>query len=203
MNAANFTTFSTGIGTTGFVRSNKFIHDHPKEYYRAQGMGMMDQLPVNKANPKEDKPAYVTDVKFAMSAGIIFGTMIPKAGEMDSTDPQYKHKMYHICHPTRRFLEECIQSWDEYQTKWKDEGWNHDYIPYPYTYEMIDEYFQDYSGHVGFPCSIEGPGENAPLAVVNADEIVKLPDWATDASSVNGVQQQVKEGSEQYWCSQS
>merc|ERR1712217_582671 len=71
MNAANFTTFSTGIGTTGFVRSMKYLHDFPKEFYKMQGMGIIDQLPVNKANPKEDKPAYVVDVKVAMSAGII------------------------------------------------------------------------------------------------------------------------------------
>merc|ERR1719293_469231 len=48
MNAANFTTFSTAIGTTGFVRQNKFLHDHPKEYYKIQGMGLIEQLPTHK-----------------------------------------------------------------------------------------------------------------------------------------------------------
>merc|ERR1719362_2255585 len=38
MNAANFTTFSTGIGTTDFVITNKFLHDFPREFYRMQGM---------------------------------------------------------------------------------------------------------------------------------------------------------------------
>merc|ERR1712094_81664 len=34
MNAANFTTFSTGIGTTDFCLVNKYLYDYPQEYYR-------------------------------------------------------------------------------------------------------------------------------------------------------------------------
>merc|ERR1712151_690951 len=32
MNAANFATFSTGIGTKGFVTCFKYLHDYPKEF---------------------------------------------------------------------------------------------------------------------------------------------------------------------------
>jgi hypothetical protein len=203
MNAANFTTFSTGIGTTGFVRQNKFMHDHPKEYYRAQGMGLLEQLPSHKADPKEDKPAYVTDVKFAMSGGIILSSMIPKGDELGGTDPAYKYRMYHVCHPIDKFLEECKASWDTYQETWKKEGWTHPYIPYPYNREMVAEYFEDYSQHHGFPCSIEGPDMDEPLPTISTDAIAQLPDWATDQASVSNIEQQYGQGAADYWMSQS
>jgi hypothetical protein len=203
MNAANFTTFSTGIGTTGFVRSHKFLHDHPKEYYRMAGMGFIEQLPTHKAEPKEDKPAYVSDVKYAMSSGIIMGGMSPKGEELGGTDNAYKYKMYHVCHPTDRFLAECIESWDMYQKKWKEEGWDHDYIPYPYNKDMIQDYFNEYSTHVGFHCSIDGPDMNMPDPKIATDEICKMPDWATDQGAVENVNRMYMETNAAYWGNES
>eukprot|EP00913_Durusdinium_trenchii_P029265 g27432.t1 len=82
MNAANFTTFSTGIGSHGFVLSQKYLHDYPSEFYRMQGMGLMKQLPKNTADKELDKPAYVFDVKYSMSASIIAETMNPRLGQL-------------------------------------------------------------------------------------------------------------------------
>merc|ERR1719436_941098 len=147
MNAANFTTFSTGIGTTGFVRTHKYLHDYPKEYYRMQGQGFLEQLPTNKAKDKEDKPAYVVDVKFSMSAGIITESMCPKISELNAADGDYKYRMYHGAHGLDRFLHECIKSWDEYQAKWKEEGFEFDYVPYPYNREIMEGYFAESSQH--------------------------------------------------------
>jgi len=200
MNAANFTTFSTGIGTTGFVRMYKYFHDFPKEFYRLQGMGLMDQLPVNKANPKEDKPAYVTDVKMAMSASIIIESMCPKIGTLGASDPDYKYRMYHNCHPLQKTLDECTASWDAYQAEWKKNGSTHDYVPYPYTKEMMEGYFQEYSAHVGFPVSPYGPpeGSQAPELPGHTD-LSAIPAWATDASAVGQAEMQAQGGNLSWW----
>ncbi|CAE6926971.1 unnamed protein product [Symbiodinium sp. KB8] len=66
MNAANFTTFSTGIGSHGWILGQKYLQDHPTEYYRMQGQGLLKQLPTNKADKDLDKPAYVYDVSLAV-----------------------------------------------------------------------------------------------------------------------------------------
>merc|ERR1719476_655560 len=44
MNAANFTTFSTGIGTTGFVRTTMYMFDYPREWYKIEQQAW-EQLP--------------------------------------------------------------------------------------------------------------------------------------------------------------
>jgi len=158
MNAANFTTFSTGIGTTDFVTTYKFLHDYPKEMYKLQGMGLMQALPRHKEEPKLEKPAYVTDVKFAMSGGIILESMCPKISALKTGFAEYKYQMYHCSHGTDRLLEVCIREWDKYQRDWKEQGFDHEYVPYPYTREMIEGYFQEWSSKMGWPISINGPG---------------------------------------------
>merc|ERR1719277_1975516 len=137
MNASNFATFSTGIGTTGFVRTHKYLHDHPKVFYRMQS-ALLSQLPKNEAREKEDKPAYVTDVKFTMSSSIILESMCPKISELNAADAGYKYRMYHAAHGLDRFLDEALESWNEYQECWANQGGTtHEYIPYPYTRQII------------------------------------------------------------------
>eukprot|EP00930_Biecheleria_cincta_P037515 TRINITY_DN25760_c0_g2_i1.p1 TRINITY_DN25760_c0_g2~~TRINITY_DN25760_c0_g2_i1.p1 ORF type:complete len:753 (+),score=161.58 TRINITY_DN25760_c0_g2_i1:32-2290(+) len=192
MNAANFTTFSTGIGTTGFVRGMKYLQDNPKEFYRVRDMGVLKQLPTNKADENLDKPAYVFDVKYTMSASIILESMVPKMGELSVIDPEYKHRMYHTSHPIDYFLEECIKDWDKYQTLFKEQGCDHEYVPYPYTKEMISKYFEEYSQLTGVQISIEGPAKDAPeIKVPKPVDMGDLPVWANDENNLNGFNQQV------------
>jgi len=126
MNAANFTTFSTGIGTTDFVTSNKYLHDFPKEWYRLEGMGILKTLPRHKEEPDLQKPAYLTDVKFAMTGSIIVDGMIPAMGALKSSFSRYKYTMYHKTHNVDRTLEVAIGEWDAYQKEWKARGIEHD-----------------------------------------------------------------------------
>jgi hypothetical protein len=151
MNAANFTTFSTGIGTTDFVITYKFLHDYPKEFYRIQGLGLMQALPRHKEEPAIEKPAYVTDVKFSMTGGIVLESMCPKITGLKMGFSEYKYRMYHHAHGVDRTLEVCTKEWDAYQEKWKAMGWDHPYVPYPYTKEMVNQWFKDYSANPNFP----------------------------------------------------
>jgi len=189
MNAANFTTFSTGIGSTGFVRNMKYLHDHPKQFYRLQEMGLMKQLPTNKADEKLDKPAYVFDVKYAMSAGIIMESLCPKLSELSVADPEYKYRMYHAAHPTEKYLEECIADWDNYQKMFKEQGCNREYVPYPYTMEMIEGYCQDYTRITGVKVEASGPAKDLPeLKVPEIGGVGELPAWAGDENNLEAME---------------
>lgn len=157
MNAANFTTFSTGIGTYGGCYTNKWLHDYPQEYSNMVGQGLMQSLPRQKADEKLERPAYVTDVKFQMAAGIIVGSLCPKLAERGFLEGEYKHEMYHRAHPTKKFFELCIEDWDKYQKVFKERGFTHEYVPYPYTIDMVTDYFADYNKAVGLNCGVDGP----------------------------------------------
>jgi len=201
MNAANFTTFSTGIGTYGSVNANKYLHDFPKEYGRMCGLGLMGQLPKQKADEKLERPAYVTDVKFQMAAGIIISSMCPKLQEKDAVCGPYKHELYHRAHPTKKFLEVCRQDWDQYQETWKAAGWQHEYVPYPYTYDMVAQYFESYVGATGVQCGPEGPAvlrqerDAGESGGVGADE-------GTDEATRAGVAQLVDSQHKMWWAAE-
>mmetsp|Transcript_46684 Transcript_46684/g.108804 ORF Transcript_46684/g.108804 Transcript_46684/m.108804 type:complete len:1020 (+) Transcript_46684:97-3156(+) len=158
MNAANFTTFSLGIGVQGNVRLMCYVYDYPHEVRRAVEQGVMDLLPRNKERLTEDKPAYVTDVKFDQSAGMLFGSFFPEVGVMSQDVDIYKHAMYHTYHETDSFLQECIADWDKYQKHFKEVlGIERPYVKYPYTKEMIDGYFEEYSNLIGWKIKSSGP----------------------------------------------
>jgi len=158
MNAANFTTFSTGIGTTDFTITYKYLYDYPKEWYRCEANSILKQLPKHKEEPEIDKPACVVDVKFAMVAGVVLDGMLPKLQPSKAWFSDYKHEMYHKSHNTERALEVALHEWDKYQKNWKDRGIKHDYVPYPYTKEIVATWFEDYTDLLKVPISVDGPG---------------------------------------------
>lgn len=170
MNAANFTTFSTGIGSYSTIINYKYMHDFPKEYDRMASMGLLQQLPRQKADEKLDRPAYLVDVKFQMAAGVIFDAMNPKLSERHAALPNYKYELYHRAYPLDKFLQTCRDDWDQYQEAWKKQGCEHEYVPYPYTREMVEEYVKDYNQVWGMNCSADGPesirrGNSTSLAI--------------------------------------
>jgi len=171
MNAANFTTFSTGIGTHGFVAENKYFHDYPMEMYKLINQGLLHTLPRHQAEQKYDKPAYVTDVKFAMTSGIIISGMNPRINLLHAADSMYKYKMYHGAHGIDRLLKTVTDEWFDYQKEWTANGYDlkasplykeewGDKVPYPYTREMMATWFADYSTSLGWDVRPEGPAEN-------------------------------------------
>lgn len=157
MNAANFTTFSTGIGTTDFALTHKYLHDFPKEWYKVEGMGVLKTLPRHKEEPELEKPAYVTDVKYSMTGGIILSGMLPNLGTLTTGFSRYKHIMYHKSHGTDRVLEVANREWDDYQAEWKSRGIEHDYVPYPYTKQIVGKWFEEWSALMKWEVSVDGP----------------------------------------------
>jgi len=171
----------------------KYLYDFPKEFYKIQGMGFMQQLPVHKAIEKEEKPAYVYDVKYAMSAGMLLSTMVPKCAESGMFDGEYKYRMYHVTNPTDYTLEECTKAWNDYQDVWHKEGFDHPYIPYPYTREMMEGYFKEYGEWTGVPISADGPAATDVhysadgLSSSAQTNLGKAPQWVNEPGALDGV----------------
>jgi len=161
MNASNFTTFSTGIGTTDFVLTYKHLYDYPKEFYRAEQMELMKRLPRHKEEPEIDKPAYICDVKYAMASGMIVESMVPTIQTYKVSMSRYKYTMYHKSHSTDRALEVATQEWNDYQETWKSRGIKHEFVPYPYTKEMMAKYCREWSALMKIEIHPEGPSAKA------------------------------------------
>mmetsp|Transcript_73236 Transcript_73236/g.160290 ORF Transcript_73236/g.160290 Transcript_73236/m.160290 type:complete len:729 (-) Transcript_73236:6-2192(-) len=202
MNAANFTTFSTGISTKGFVNTYKYLYEHPHEYYKMEKDGLLHALPCNAANEKEDKPAYVTDVKFAMSSGIIMDGLCPRLAILNDCDPVYKYRMYHACHPLDYFLDTAMKEWDHYQELWKTQnGLDAPYQKYPYTREMIEEYFQEYSRNVaGWEVRADGKMDHWPEIGGQANKAFgSVPQWAKDDNAFAEAQKAMESDHIKWW----
>mmetsp|Transcript_2933 Transcript_2933/g.6779 ORF Transcript_2933/g.6779 Transcript_2933/m.6779 type:complete len:716 (+) Transcript_2933:88-2235(+) len=152
MHAANFTTFSAGIGSYAEGIRNKYLLDHPQEYTRAVNEGMLDLLPRSKAT--DAKPAHQFDSKYMTSCSMIVEGSFPKMSFLMADMSDYMSKMYHVVNPLDKFYEECTQGWDQYQEDWWKMGFKHEYVPYPYTKEDIHGWFEEYSRTVG-PITVE------------------------------------------------
>uniref|UniRef100_A0A7S1LJQ3 FAD/NAD(P)-binding domain-containing protein n=1 Tax=Alexandrium catenella TaxID=2925 RepID=A0A7S1LJQ3_ALECA len=206
MNAANFATFSQLMGI-GSIRVYKYLHEYPKEFYRVQG-SLLQQLPVNKANEKEDKPCHVTDAKFAQSSAMILEGMIPNLSKLGENDSEYKQRLYHTTHPVDKFLAEAQESWDAYQKKWKSEGFDHEHIPYPYTKEVVLGMFQTYSEYLQFPVSADGPQSVSYAEDGSTKEegsaLGQPPTWVKDQGAIDQVMGMVlgQDGPHQDWWKQ-
>merc|ERR1712224_965385 len=114
-------------------------------------------------------------------------------------DNEYKYKLYHQSHSTNALLEEAKEAWDNYQKEWKEMGFVHDYVPYPYNRQMIEGYFAEYSEAVGFPAFADGPGDGEfPKCPQN--KFGDDPTWLGDDGAFGGVYQAVEGG--KYWWSE-
>jgi len=200
MHAANFTTFSGGIGYKDFAAIYKHLLDFPKIFSKASDQGLLEALPVHKSIPEEEKPAYAININHAMSSGMILGGMCPETVPLNSADEEYKHRMYHVSHPTRYFMEQCIADWDCYQAEWKRQGSTQEYIPYPYTYEMLEKYVALYNKATGQSISAYGPPKDqAPVLLPTLGALGGLPAWAASDAALVGAEVQVNNEHKHWW----
>mmetsp|Transcript_83332 Transcript_83332/g.236415 ORF Transcript_83332/g.236415 Transcript_83332/m.236415 type:complete len:163 (+) Transcript_83332:147-635(+) len=109
-------------------------------------------LPRNKAG--QDKPAHQFDVKYAMSCGMIIEATCPGISVKTGDNGVYIWKLYNAVNPFEKFFDECEKGWDQYQADWRKQGFKYDYVPYPYTREIIKGWFAEYQQNVG-PISVD------------------------------------------------
>jgi len=143
LNAANFSTFSAGIGIYSNLVTLKHVIDHPYEYKQLVRAEIPLLLPRHKRT--EDMPAYLIDVKHAMASGILVEATLPRVQRKTEAIGEYKHMLTHKVCPLGTFLEVCEAEWDAYQERWREEGFEHEYIPYPYTRDRVQEFTDSFS----------------------------------------------------------
>uniref|UniRef100_A0A7S2F002 Uncharacterized protein n=1 Tax=Alexandrium andersonii TaxID=327968 RepID=A0A7S2F002_9DINO len=175
MHAANFSSFSTGIGSYVSSLRDKHLMDFPQEYYKLQGMGVLDMLPRHKAIPEEDRPAHQYDAKYATSASMVLDGSLPRVMQKMAGMDVYFHKVMWVVNPFEKYYAECKASWDQYQMDWWKQGFKHDYVPYPYKRDYITAWFERYRANTG---PTEGkPGEKYTLYADGRELEKYVPSW--------------------------
>merc|ERR1711941_257431 len=82
----------------------------------------------------------------------------PKVGLKMAGLDDYMGKLYDAVNPLDRFYEECTHGWDQYQEDWWKMGFDHEYVPYPITKEIIYGWFEEYGRTVG-PISVQAKNQ--------------------------------------------
>uniref|UniRef100_A0A7S0ATV8 FAD/NAD(P)-binding domain-containing protein n=1 Tax=Pyrodinium bahamense TaxID=73915 RepID=A0A7S0ATV8_9DINO len=149
MHAANFTTFSTGIGSYTQSVKDKFALDYPGDIEAMIAGGIADMLPTNKADLNRDRPAHQYDAKYQMTVAMVVEGSCPRMSATCAGVEDYMHQLYLAVNPLDRFYEECKQSWDQYQEDWWKMGFEHEYVPYPTSKESVLSWFDEYRRTVG------------------------------------------------------
>mmetsp|Transcript_47415 Transcript_47415/g.113754 ORF Transcript_47415/g.113754 Transcript_47415/m.113754 type:complete len:474 (+) Transcript_47415:1-1422(+) len=149
MHAANFSSFSTGVGSYVASLRDKHLVNFPQEFYRLQATGVLDMLPRNKAILEEDRPAHQYDAKYATSAAMVVDGSLPRVQMKMAGMDTYFHKMMWNINPFDKYYAECKASWDQYQMDWWKMGFKHDYVPYPYKKDYVIGWFERYRNTVG------------------------------------------------------
>mmetsp|Transcript_158824 Transcript_158824/g.385778 ORF Transcript_158824/g.385778 Transcript_158824/m.385778 type:complete len:698 (-) Transcript_158824:118-2211(-) len=154
MHAANFSTFSAGIASYTTAMKDKFSLDYPSDIEYLLSSGVKEMLPTNKADLQLDRPAHQYDSKHAMTSAMVVEGSCPKMSATCIGVDEYFHKVTWACHPLDKYFDECKASWDQYQEQWQKDGFEHEYLPYPYTKDMVQDWFDEYRRRVG-PTTVE------------------------------------------------
>jgi len=179
MHAANFSSFSTGVGSYVASIRDKHMVDFPQEYYKLQGMGVFDMLPRHKAIPEEDRPAHQYDAKYATSVAMVLDGSLPRVQAKMAGMDVYFHKMMWAVNPFDKYYAEVKASWDQYQMDWWKQGFKHDYVPYPYKRDYVTAWFERYRAQTG---PTEGsPDQTYTPRTPPGRELEKyIPSWERD-----------------------
>merc|ERR1712232_277205 len=95
-------------------------------------------MPRKKPDKETGKPAYQFDARSGGSIGMFLG-MIPGFGEwQNNLGPLNRVKTYEK-HPAAKFQEENETEWMNYCKKFKEQGDNRPFPPYPYSLTYMEE----------------------------------------------------------------
>eukprot|EP00434_Breviolum_minutum_P007823 symbB.v1.2.006901.t1/scaffold418.1/size208590/5 len=144
----------------------------------------------------------------ALKAATAAGAKL-KAAETVDKKPHWRERQVSLSsladgslrHPVDFYLEQCIADWDNYQKMFKEQGCDREYVPYPYTREMIEGYFKEYNALTGISVTAEGPPKDAPELKDCLENVLgALPAWAEDRRNLEGMEHNLRK--DKGWWSQ-
>mmetsp|Transcript_82768 Transcript_82768/g.233080 ORF Transcript_82768/g.233080 Transcript_82768/m.233080 type:complete len:874 (+) Transcript_82768:185-2806(+) len=169
MDAKRFTTFSAGPAALSFSQQWYYIHNHPWEYKQAVDQGMMKLLPVHKlSSTQPDQPIYMTNVQYEFTASVMLSSFFPLSTRVGSEEGPFKYCLLHSMHPMDKFHEYAQADWDRYQAMFRENNncGDREFVPYPYTKEMVRSWFDEYSKRLGINITPSGPTEEFKRSVI-------------------------------------
>mmetsp|Transcript_21045 Transcript_21045/g.44885 ORF Transcript_21045/g.44885 Transcript_21045/m.44885 type:complete len:642 (+) Transcript_21045:55-1980(+) len=140
VDASNFggTSFSPGARQWAFQAC--YFTWYPKDF---QPLTDGTMLPKHKAEPEVDRPAYVIDARYNISASMIVST-IQGIAEDGAAQGDLKRRKQLELHPVEKYFYEIKHDWDTYAKEWKARGHAPNPIPeYPYTLQMAWDFFNE------------------------------------------------------------
>jgi len=147
VSASNFGGTSLSPGAIAWVEQATHFMDFPRDWTKIVQSGM---LPVHKAEPEIDRPAYVIEARTSTAIGMIVPGFCPEIAERGSTVYAWLKRTRQLeCHPLKAFLAEAEAEWHEYGKAWKrlDPSLK-DPPPYPYTVEMVQAWVDETDGRL-------------------------------------------------------
>jgi len=140
VNANNFggTSFSPGVRM--WVETAAHFFWFPKDFKPILDAG---SLPRHRAEPDQDRPAYVIDARHGTVTAMVVNTSCIALVEASAKIQGLKRAKQWECHPMEKFVDECREEWDSYARQWKERGAPGPIPPYPYTHAVVKGFLEE------------------------------------------------------------
>lgn len=127
------TSFSPGIISVAEMQC--WFLNYPGDSFMVLGTGM---LPTKKQDPEVERPTYVWDPRNGSTILMMYCNC-PAIGELSIPYGQFNRDRQLQMHPLEKYIDECAEEWYNYGKLFKEQGYEQDVPPYPYTHEYVRE----------------------------------------------------------------
>eukprot|EP00931_Biecheleriopsis_adriatica_P028193 TRINITY_DN16851_c0_g1_i1.p1 TRINITY_DN16851_c0_g1~~TRINITY_DN16851_c0_g1_i1.p1 ORF type:complete len:628 (-),score=131.60 TRINITY_DN16851_c0_g1_i1:36-1919(-) len=138
VDANNFSSTSFSPGAISWSEQQAHLLKFPRDWQPVMDSSAM---PVHKADPENDRPAYVVEARHGALTAITLGAMVRGIGERGAVTGPLKRQRQLDIHPLRLFLECAKKEWDEWRRMLEQNG----YVKtpeYPYSLQDVEGYLR-------------------------------------------------------------
>jgi hypothetical protein len=198
MDAKRFTTFSAGPGAASFAKQWYYLHNQPAAMRELlSNPDFKTLMPVHKMSETQpDNTAYMTNVQYEMYAGTVFFNLLPTWAKQEmmyvgGDENSYKYCLLNTMHPVEKMLEYSKADWNRYQDLIREHNGygDHAWVEYPYTMDMVKQWYTDYNTNKSLNCQIIPEGPNQAFA----DTTIGLFQYGQRAIEMNMIPRLIRE----------